>query len=73
VVLWFGLWFALFVSVLADYFIGAEAGMLAEPLGMLTALQELVLASTFRGVLFLRDLSVLLRGIVVWIVVCCVL
>jgi hypothetical protein len=40
-------WFALFVSRLADNYIGAEgAGMLAEPLGKLTALQELLFAGT---------------------------
>ena len=46
-VLWIGLGFALFVSVLADNEIGAEgAGRLAEPLGKLTALQELDLGGT---------------------------
>ena len=39
--------FALFVSVLAVNGIGAEgAGRLAEPLGKLTALQELILFRT---------------------------
>ncbi len=70
-VLWFGLWFALFVSVLAGNGIGAEgAGRLAEPLGNLTALRELNLRGTVWNVLyFLRDLSVLLLGVVVWIAV----
>ncbi len=48
VVLWFGLRFALFVSVLADNGIDAEgAGRLAEPLVKLTALQQLDLRGTF--------------------------
>ncbi len=47
VVLWFGLRFALFVSVLAGNYLGSEgAGRLAEPLGKLTALRELYLSST---------------------------
>ncbi len=47
VVLWFGLRFALFVSVLADNKIGDEgAGRLVEPLGKLTALQKLYLPGT---------------------------
>ena len=46
-VLWFGLRLALFVSVLAGNKIGDEgAGRLAEPLGKLTALQELDLSCT---------------------------
>ncbi len=46
-VLWFGLRFALFVSVLAGNEIGAErAGRLVELLCKLTALQELNLAGT---------------------------
>ena len=46
-VLWIGLGFALFVSVLAANKIGAEgAGRLAEPLGKMTALQKLGLRGT---------------------------
>ena len=40
------MWFALFLSLLAGNEIGDEgAGRLAEPLGKLTALQELNLSS----------------------------
>ncbi len=43
----FGFRLALFVSVLADNKLGAEgAGRLAEPLGKLTALQELFVGRT---------------------------
>ena len=49
--------FALFLSRLAGNEIGAEgAGRLAEPLGKLTALQELDLRGAACCVCFLRDL-----------------
>ncbi len=49
----FGLCLWLFLSRLSDNVIGAEgAGRLAEPLGKLTALQELYLGGTVLSCLF---------------------
>jgi hypothetical protein len=59
----FGLRLCLFLSCLADNDIGAEgAGRLAEPLGKLTALQELDLRCTVLSCFWLRGRRVMLLG-----------